>query len=68
MTEILICNERWKAASSLFFTLCAALVTATAARIWDRSALDASSSAGFAVALALGFLGWRLLGFLVSET
>ena len=68
MTDILISNERWKAFSNLGFTLCAVLITATFARMWDRSGLDASSSIGFIAAVALGFVGWRLLGFLVPES
>jgi hypothetical protein len=68
VTDILISNERWKAFSNLGFTLCAVLVTATVARIWERNGLDAASSFGFIATVLLGFLSWRLLGFLVPES
>lgn len=66
MTDILISNERWKAFSNLLLTLCAALLAASVAHAWENS-LDAAATAWLLVALALGFSGWRVLGFLVTE-
>ena len=67
MPEILIYNERWKAASNLGLAFCGGLLAAGTARVWEIGSLDASASAWLLVGLAFGFFAWLALGFLVPE-
>jgi hypothetical protein len=68
MTEILISNERWKAVSSLAFTLCAGLIAGIAVHVWEVGNLDYASTAWVLMASALGFAEWKTLSLLVSES
>jgi hypothetical protein len=65
MTGILIGNERCKAISNLFFTLCAALIAGSAVRTWELGGPDFTALAWLLAAAVLAFLGWQTLGLLV---
>jgi hypothetical protein len=67
MPDVLIDNERWKAASNLSLAFCGGLLAAGAARAWENGGLDASASVWFLGGSAFGFVAWLVLGFLVSE-
>jgi hypothetical protein len=67
MTGSLAGNERCKAVSNLFFTLCAGLIAGSAVRTWEAGSPDLAALAWLLVASALAFLGWKTLGLLVPE-
>jgi hypothetical protein len=67
MTEILVDNERCKAVSNLFFTLCAGLIAGSAVRMWETGRPDLAALAWLLGASLLAFLGWKTLGLLVPE-
>ena len=67
MPDILIGNERCKAVSNLFFTLCAGLIAGSAVRMWEAGGPDLAASGWLLGASVLAFLGWRTLGLLGPE-
>ncbi|HEX6411142.1 MAG TPA: hypothetical protein VFZ88_11215 [Sphingomicrobium sp.] len=67
MPDVLVSNERCKAVSNLFFTLCAGLVAGSAVRTWEGAGPDIAVLEWLLVAMALAWFGWMTLGLIVPE-
>lgn len=67
MADIVISNERCKAVSNLFFTLCTGLVAGSAVRGWEAGGPDLAASGWLLGACVLAFFGWQTLSLLVPE-
>lgn len=67
MTASLVGNERCRAVSNLFFTLCAGLIAGSAVRTWEAGSPDLAVLEWLAAAAVLAFLGWKTLGLIVPE-
>lgn len=67
MPDVLISNERLKAFSNLLLAFCGGLLAAGAAHAWEIGSLDGTFAIWSLAGLAIGFVAWRVLGFLVPE-
>lgn len=63
-SEILTLNERVKAISTYCANLSAALLAATAARVWIKAAVDLNALAWLAVTVGLILISWQVLHLL----
>jgi hypothetical protein len=66
-SQILTLNERVKGFSNYFFNLSAALVAASAARVWVNGGVDLAALAWLSIAIGLLLLAWKLLYLLEPE-